>query len=150
MPARPRRARWENGIDQERCGDAKLIPSADRERIAGRYGRDAAVIGKFIAEDRTLAEPLSESSAFLKAEALYAFWGEMAMTLDDLLWRRLRIGFTPGQGVDLAPKVARFLGERGLWEDARIASEVEAYTRRIVQLNAAFRGDGGQCLSYAN
>ena len=35
-----------NSIDRERCGDAKLIPSADRERIAGRYGRDAAVIRK--------------------------------------------------------------------------------------------------------
>ena len=119
-------------------GGAKLIPSADRERIVRRYGGGAAAIGKFIAEDPTLAEPLSESSAFLKAEVLYAFWGEMAMTLDDLLWRRLRIGFKRGQGIDLAPKIARFLGESGYWNEARIASEIEAYTQRIAQLNAEF------------
>ena len=122
-------------------GDAKLIPPAYRERIIGRYGGDAAAIGKLIAEDRTLAEPMSESSAYLKAEVLYAFWGEMAMTLDDLLWRRLRIGFKQGQGVDLAPKIARFLGERGHWNETRMASEVEAYTQRIAQLNAEFKKD---------
>ena len=119
-------------------GGAKLIPSADRERIVRRYGGGAATIEKFIAEDLTLTEPMSESSAFLKAEVLYAFWGEMAMTLDDLLWRRLRIGFKRGQGIDLAPKIARFLGERGHWNETRIASEVEAYTQRIVQLNSEF------------
>ena len=63
----------------------------------------------------------------------------MAMTLNDLLWRRLRIGFGPGQGVKMAPKIARFLGERGHWDEARIASEVEAYTKRIAQLNAEFK-----------
>ena len=84
---------------------------------------------------------MSESSAFLKAEVLYAFWGEMAMTLDDLLWRRLRIGFKRGQGIDLAPKIARFLGERGYWNEARIASQIEAYTQRIAQLNAEFKND---------
>ena len=119
-------------------GGAKLIPSADRERIVRRYGGGAVAIEKFIAEDLTLAEPVSESSVFLKAEVLYAFWGEMAMTLDDLLWRRLRIGFKRGQGIDLAPKIARFLGETGYWNEARIASQIEAYTQRIAQLNAEF------------
>ena len=129
----------EGGGDHELGGNAKLIPTADSERIIGRYGGEAAAIGKFIAQDRGLAEPMSESCAYLKAEVLYAFWGEMAMSLDDLLWRRLRIGFTPGQGVDLAPKIARFLGEKGHWNEVRIASEVEAYTQRVAQLSAEFK-----------
>ena len=129
------------GTEHELDGDAKPIPAADSERIVLRYGGDAAAIGKFIAEDRTLAEPLSESSAFLKAEVLYAFWGEMAMTLDDLLWRRLRIGFGPGQGLDVAPKIARFLGKRGHWDETKITAEVESYTQRISQLNEEFRQD---------
>ena len=130
-----------DSAEHELDGDARLIPTADRERISARYGHNAAAIAKFIAGDRTLAEPISKSSAFLKAEVLYAFWGEMAMTLDDLLWRRLRIGFGPGQGLDVAPKIALILGERGHWNEARIASEVEAYTQRIAQLNAEFQYD---------
>ena len=128
-----------NATELEGDRGAKSIPSAHRERIMLRYGGDADAIAKFIAEDRTLEDPLAESFGFLKAEVLYAFWGEMAMTLDDLLWRRLRIGFGPGQGLDVAPKIARFLGERGHWNDTKIASEVEAYTQRIAQLNAEFK-----------
>ncbi len=128
-----------SGVEPEGDGGAKPIPAADSERIALRYGGDAAAIGKFIAGDRTLAEPISESSAFLKAEVLYAFWGEMAMTLDDLLWRRLRIGFGSGQGLDVAPKIARFLGERGHWDETKITAEVESYSQRIAQLNAELR-----------
>ena len=130
-----------NGVEPEGDGGVKPIPAADSERIALRYGGDAAAIAKFIAEDRTLAEPVLESSAFLKAEVLYAFWGEMTMTLDDLLWRRLRIGFGSGQGLDVAPKIARFLGERGHWDETTITAEVESYTQRIAQLNAEFRQD---------
>jgi glycerol-3-phosphate dehydrogenase len=131
-----------DSVERELGGNAKLIPSADRERIVRRYGGDAAAIEKFIAEDRTLAGPMSESSAFLKAEVLYAFWGEMAMTLDDLLWRRMRVGLTAGQGVDIAPKIARFLAERGHWNEARITAEVAAYTQRILWLNAEFKEGG--------
>ena len=61
------------------------------------------------------------------------------MTLDDLLWRRLRIGFGPGQGVDLAPKIARFLGDKGGWDETKITAEIESYTQRIAQLNAEFK-----------
>jgi glycerol-3-phosphate dehydrogenase len=66
----------------------------------------------------------------------------MAMTLDDLLWRRMRVGLTAGQGVDIAPKIARFLAERGHWNEARITAEVAAYTQRILWLNAEFKEGG--------
>ena len=59
----------------------------------------------------------------------------MAITLEDLLWRRTRIGWTPGQGVDIAPQVAQFLGEKNDWSDTRIAAEVKAYSERIAWLN---------------
>jgi len=73
---------------------------------------------------------------FMKAELLYAYWGEMAITLDDLLWRRTRIGWTPGQGLDTAPRIAQFLGERYNWGQARIAAEVKAYREHIWWLNS--------------
>ena len=115
------------------------LKDTDRERIIQRYDADADAIQMFIDRDPSLAEPVSESSAFLKAEVLYAFWGEMAMTLDDLLWRRLRIGLTAGQGVEAAPKIAQFLVESGHWDKARLAAEVNAYTRHIQQLNAELK-----------
>ncbi len=113
---------------------------ADAERLAQRYGEGYSTIEKFITEDATLAEPIIPSLPFTKAELLYACWGEMAITLEDLLWRRTRIGWAPGQGVDIAPKIAQFLGEKNNWNDTKITAEVEAYRERIRWLNSNFSG----------
>lgn len=113
-------------------GEASNI---DAERLVKRYGEGYSTIQKFIAEDATLAEPVVSSLPFTKAELLYGSWGEMAITLEDLLWRRTRIGWTPGQGVDIAPQVAQFLGAKNGWSGTRIAAEVQAYNERIAWLN---------------
>ena len=110
-------------------------PDADAERLVKRYGEGYSTIQKFITEDATLREPIMPPLPFTKAELLYACWGEMAITLEDLLWRRTRIGWTPGQGVDIAPQIAQFLGEKNNWNDTRIAAEVETYRERIRWLN---------------
>ena len=107
----------------------------DMERLVKRYGEGYSTIQRFITEDASLAEPITPSLPFTKAELLYTYWGEMAITLEDVLWRRTRIGWTPGQGVDVAPKIAQFLGEKYNWNDSRIVAEVEAYRERIRWLN---------------
>ncbi len=109
---------------------------ADAERLFNRYGEGYSTILKFITEDGTLAERVTPSLPFTKAELLYAYWGEMAITLEDLLWRRTRIGWTPDQGVDIAPKIAQFLGEKNSWNATKIAAEVEAYREHIRWLNS--------------
>ncbi len=107
-----------------------------RDRLIQRYGNNGyQVIQKFIAQEAALAEPITPLLPFVKAELLYALWGEMAMTLEDLLWRRTRIGWTRGQGLDIAPQIAQFIGERNNWNRDRIAAEVEAYRERIQWLN---------------
>ena len=113
-----------------------LQSNTNKERLIKRYGEGYRAIRDFISEDPRLAEPITPSLPFTKAELLYACWGEMAMTLDDLLWRRTRIGWTPGQGLDLAPQIAQFLGEKNNWDQARITAEVETYRERIRWLNS--------------
>ena len=113
-----------------------LQSSTDMERLIERYGDGYRMIQKLVNEDAALAEPITPSLPFIKAEFLYAYWGEMAMTLDDLLWRRTRIGWTPGQGLDIAPQIAQFLGDRYNWDQARITVEVEAYREHIRWMNS--------------
>lgn len=112
-----------------------LPPGVDTERLIQRYGKGYQAIQQFIDRDAALAEPITPSLPFIKAELLYAQWGEMAMTLDDLLWRRTRIGWTQGQGIEIAPQIAQFLGEQNNWNQAKITAEVEAYQQRIHWLN---------------
>ena len=113
----------------------ELHGSLETARLIKRYGEGYRAIQNFISEDATLAEPITSSLPFIKAELLYACWGEMAITLEDLLWRRTRIGWTPGQGIDIVPQIGQFLGEKNNWSDTRIAAEVKAYRERIRWLN---------------
>ncbi|RKU12115.1 hypothetical protein C6501_11425 [Candidatus Poribacteria bacterium] len=108
----------------------------DKERLIQRYGiRGYQSIQEFVNQDATLAESITMSLPFVKAEILYAYWGEMAMTLEDLLWRRTRIGWTQGQGFDIAPQIAQFLVESNDWNQARAKVEVQKYKDRIQWLN---------------
>ncbi len=116
-------------------GEKLTPPTAHRTRLIHRYGADTEIILKWITEKEVLAESMTESLPFLKAEILYAFWGEMAMNLEDFLWRRTRIGWTAGQGVDLAPKIAQFLGKNYNWDEERINREIETYAQHINWLN---------------
>ena len=118
-------------------GDANqsLQSGADMERLIKRYGDGYQRIEKLVNADTSLAEPITPSLPFIKAELLYAYWGEMAITLDDLLWRRTRIGWTPGQGLDIAPQIAQFLSEKNGWDQTRVIAEVGAYREHIQWLN---------------
>ena len=108
----------------------------DTERLIQRYGEGYRAIQDFISVDPTLTEPITPSLPFIKAELLYACWGEMAIKLEDLLWRRTRIGWTRGQGLDIMPEISQFLGEKNDWNQDRITAEVENYRERICWLNA--------------
>ena len=112
-----------------------LQSNVNTEHLIKRYGDGCQTILKFINDDATLAEPITPSLPFTKAELLYAYWGEMAITLDDLLWRRTRIGWTPGQGLDIAPQIAQFLSEKNNWDQARITAEIALYNEHIRWLN---------------
>ena len=109
----------------------------DRDRLIHRYGMQGFIkINKLIAEDSSLSEPISESLPFINAEIVYSCWGEMVITLEDLLWRRTRIGWTQGQGTDIASSIAEVIGKKNNWDQARIATEVEKYYKRIDLLNS--------------
>ena len=108
---------------------------AEAERLAKRYGEGYRTIQKCTTADAALGELVTPALPFTKAELLYAYSDEMAITLEDVLWRRTRIGWTPGQGVDIAPQIAQFLGEKNNWNNTRISAEVKAYRERIRWLN---------------
>ncbi len=125
------------GVNQDLYQSNNILPDDEKKRLVHRYGYQGyQSIQGYISKDATLAEPVSIPLPFLKAEILYAYWGEMAVTLDDLLWRRTRIGWTRGQGLDIAPQIAQFVGEKNNWSETRIASEVDQYKRHIHWLNS--------------
>jgi glycerol-3-phosphate dehydrogenase len=102
-------------------------PGRIARRLADRYGREAPEV-MALAGDLDLAAPLGEGVDHLQAEVAWAARHELALSVDDVLARRMRLAQElPDRGASIAPTVAAILGEELGWDEARQAVEAEAY-----------------------
>ncbi|MGW4471270.1 FAD-dependent oxidoreductase [Nonomuraea sp. NPDC004354] len=100
--------------------------------LGQRYGTEARFVADLLGEDPTLAEPIIEGSAHLRAEVVYAARCELARSVDDVLSRRTRMRvFARDLSVKAAPEVGRLLQrELGLSDD-EVARQVDDYISGI-------------------
>ena len=96
--------------------------------LVGRYGSEAPAVLALGAERGLLAR-LHPDADHIEAEVAWAVEQELAMSLDDILARRLRLAIeTADHGALVAERVATIVGPTLGWDDARRAAEVAAYT----------------------
>jgi glycerol-3-phosphate dehydrogenase len=77
------------------------------ERLVRRYGIEAPAVASLAAGDPTLLQPLAEGVSALGVEILFGLRHEGALTLDDLLDRRVRLGLIPAERAAAETAVAR-------------------------------------------
>ncbi|MBW3572987.1 MAG: FAD-dependent oxidoreductase, partial [Gemmatimonadetes bacterium] len=110
------------------------------EHLARAYGEDAAALLAAVRADAALAARLMEGHPYVWAEVAHAVRAEMAMTLDDVMTRRLHLFYEAADGgLAVAEQVARRMAaEPGIgWSEAEVAAQVEAY-RTAVRENRGF------------
>ena len=110
------------------------------EHLARAYGEDAAAVLAAVRADAALSGRLMEGHPYLWAEVVHAVGAEMAMTLDDVMTRRLHLFYEAADGgLAVAEQVARRMAaDPGIgWSDAEIAAQVDAY-RATVEENRGF------------
>ncbi len=96
-------------------------------QLVARHGTEAPAIVALGAE-LDLLRPLVPGRAFLEAEVAWAARQELALSLDDVMARRLRLApELRDRGASVAPRVAAILGAELGWGEARQALEVETY-----------------------
>jgi glycerol-3-phosphate dehydrogenase len=96
--------------------------------LVGRYGSETPQV-LALAMERGLLARLHPDTDHIEAEAIWAVEQELAMSLDDILARRLRLAIeTTDHGASVAERVAAIVGPTLGWDDARRAAEVAAYT----------------------
>ena len=103
------------------------LQAAVTERLVARHGTQA---GEVVALGRSegLLGRLLDSEEHLEVEVVWATRHELALSLDDVLARRMRLVHQlPDRGAALAPRVARMLGAELGWDEARQAHEVAAF-----------------------
>src|SRR6185295_12495469 len=102
-------------------------PARVARRLADRYGREASDVVT-LARELNLAVPLGERIDHLQAEVAWAARHELAMSIDDVLARRMRLAQElPDRGASIAPVVAAVLGAELGWDKRRQATEITRY-----------------------
>ncbi len=105
---------------------AELGPAVAASLVA-RHGTEAPAVVA-LGRRLDLLRPLVEGRPFLEAEVAWAVREELAMSLDDVLARRMRLAQElPDRAAAIATRVACIISADLGWTEAREVLEVEAY-----------------------
>ena len=106
--------------------------------LLDRYGDELPALLASIDGDPSLARPLGEAPAFLRAEVAWAVTHEGAAHLDDVLLRRVRLDIERrDRGLGAADEVLEVMAPLLEWSDDDVTAEREAYAERVAQIAAA-------------
>jgi glycerol-3-phosphate dehydrogenase len=106
---------------------ASSLERAVAARLVARHGTQAPDV---VAHGRELGllGRLVDGEDHLEVEVAWAARHELALSIDDVLARRMRLAHElPDRGASIAPRVATILGGELGWDEPRTASEVAAY-----------------------
>ena len=123
------------GLDtaEARLADAGVAASA-RDRLLKIYGGRAAELVERIGDDGLPEGTLAADERVLRAEVAWAFEEELAANLEDLVHRRLMIGFDPDQGRSCYEEIADLAAEHRGWNSERRAEQLQ----RLVAYSDSF------------
>ena len=111
-------------------------PLSTQEHIRNRYGAFGPEVASLVRGDPGLAERLAGDRPEIKAEVLWAVDHEMAMTVEDVLARRLQVGLrSRGRGCDVAAETARLMAEHFDWDEERRGQEAEKYCSAVAPMS---------------
>lgn len=102
------------------------VPPAGAARLTRAYGTRADAVLDLVRERPELAEPMLEGRPHILAEAVYGVRHELALHVEDVLYRRTRVGLETRDGVaEAAQRVGMLMADERGWDRARLADEIE-------------------------
>ena len=108
------------------------LTAESAQHLAHKYGTMAPAVMEMAKSDSSLALPLVEGQAPIRAQVVYAARNEMAATLEDVLARRIGLQlFGWRLAIQAAPAVAALLGRELGWSAEREAAAAEEYVGKI-------------------
>ncbi len=115
-----------NSLDMKIHGYTDQLPSGHWQL----YGSDAQAIQKLAAENPEIAEKLHPDFPNIAAEVIWAVRNEMAMKVEDVLSRRIRILILDAQAaMDSAEKVAQIMAKELKKDEAWISKEIQDFNK---------------------
>jgi glycerol-3-phosphate dehydrogenase len=127
--ARYTRDYWQTLTDKFKVS----VPTA--HHLAHKYGTLAPDVLHLVDSDPSLALPLVEGQAPIRAQVVYAARKEMALTVEDVLARRIGLQlFGWRLAIQAAPSVAAILRRELGWSEEREASALDGYIAEVNHL----------------
>lgn len=108
------------------------VPEPSARHLAEKYGTRAAQLLGLVAKDPDLGQPLVEGLAPLRAEVAFAVRFEMAMTIEDVLARRIGLQFYGwSEAIAAAAPTADLLARELRWSEADRDDALSEYVEKI-------------------
>jgi glycerol-3-phosphate dehydrogenase len=109
------------------------IPAGCAEAIAEWHGRHALTIAHAASLDERLREPLCSHSCHVVAEAVEAVAHESAITLGDILLRRVPVALGACWSETCSREAAHKIGRALRWDESRIYAELLRFEEERIQ-----------------
>jgi glycerol-3-phosphate dehydrogenase len=114
------------------------LPPDVIEHLNHAHGPETGRVVELAQRDARLVQPIVEGLPYIWAEVPYAMEQEMAMTVSDILARRMHVlNESRDLGMSAAPLVAKQLGDFLDWNQAEIERELRRYQEQV-ELSSAF------------
>lgn len=108
------------------------LPVATAKHLAHKYGTRAPDVLSLVDADPSLALPLVQGEAPIRAQASYAVRHEMAQTMEDVLARRIGLQLHGwGLAIQAAPAVAEVLRKELGWSEDEELAALEQYAAKV-------------------
>ncbi|MGA8143474.1 MAG: glycerol-3-phosphate dehydrogenase/oxidase [Candidatus Acidiferrales bacterium] len=112
------------------------VSEASARHLAEKFGTRAAQVCELIAEDSQLGTSLLEGLAPLRAEVTFSVRHEMAMTIEDVLARRVGLQmYGWSEAIAAAPATAELLGRELGWPVVERERALHEYVEKILDLH---------------
>ncbi|MBX9879101.1 MAG: glycerol-3-phosphate dehydrogenase/oxidase [Candidatus Obscuribacterales bacterium] len=109
-----------------RARKMKLEPAAI-DHLVSSYGADAQRVLDYLEAEPQLSERICPDFPPLMADVKFCVEQEMAVSLEDMLFRRLRLGLVhQRQCMEAAPRVAKLMAQLLNWDTVRMDHELKA------------------------
>ena len=103
------------------------LPASVIGRLIKFYGSRAVLVHDLAVSHPELSAVVHAPSNLIAAELIFAMDVELAITLTDVLARRVLLAFEPGHGLEVIDSVAKILAEHEDWDEEQRQREIEGY-----------------------
>jgi glycerol-3-phosphate dehydrogenase len=114
---------------------AQSVSKETAEHLAAKFGSAAWEVLKLTSDKPSLAQPVLPGRAPIQAEVIYSAREELAMTIEDVIARRLGVQFYSWRdAMHSAPVVGALMAEELGWLPEQTRGAVTAYVEKINRL----------------